>query len=64
MYDEHERDVLTVPEAGRKLGLGIGAAYGAAHRGEIPVLKLGRRLVVPKAALEKMLAGARHTRAA
>ena len=64
MYEEHERDVLTVPEAGRKLGLGACAAYGAAHRGEIPVLKLGRRLVVPKVALEKMLAEARHPSAA
>ena len=40
------------------------AAYGAARRGEIPVLKFGRRLVVPKVALEKMLVEARRTRAA
>ena len=64
MYDEHERDVLTVPEAGRRLGLGVRAAYGAAHRGEIPILRLGRRLVVPKVALEKMLGEVHHTRAA
>ncbi len=43
MYDQDERDVLTVPEAGRRLGLGVCAAYGAAYRGEIPVLKLGQR---------------------
>ncbi len=59
-----DREVLSVPEAGRKLGLGRCAAYEAAKRGEIPVLKFGRRVVVPKAALQKMLAEGRHTRAA
>lgn len=41
------RLTITVPEAGRMLGIGRDAAYAAAARGEIPTLKLGRRLVVP-----------------
>jgi hypothetical protein len=46
--DLRGRLVLTVPEAGRLLwGLGRDAAYDAAERGEIPALKVGRRLVVP-----------------
>ncbi len=51
------RLVLTVPEAGRLLwGLGRDASYAAAERGEIPVLKVGRRLVVPTHAALKKLA--------
>jgi len=46
---------MTVPEAGRRLGLGRDAAYAAAKRGEIPTLRLGRRLVVPVAQLRTML---------
>jgi excisionase family DNA binding protein len=50
---------LTVEEAGRRIGLGRGAAYGAARRGELPVIRLGRRIVVPKEALERWLAETR-----
>ena len=46
-----------IEEAGRLLGIGRNGAYEAAHRGEIPTIKIGRRLLVPKAALEAMLAG-------
>lgn len=41
------RLTCTVPEAGALLGIGRDAAYAAAHRGEIPTLTYGRRLVVP-----------------
>jgi hypothetical protein len=50
--------VLTIPEAGRLIGLSRWSAYSAASRGEIPTIKLGRRLVVPKVALMRMLDGA------
>jgi excisionase family DNA binding protein len=52
-------EVLTVEEAGKVLGLGRSAAYAAARRGDIPSLRLGRRIVVPKARLRAML-GLRH----
>jgi len=48
-------DTLTVPEAGRRLGIGRDAAYDAAKRGEIPTIRLGRRIVVPKPAFERLL---------
>jgi excisionase family DNA binding protein len=51
-----ERQTVTVEEAARILGIGRSAAYMAVKRGEIPVLRLGRRFVVPKAALERLLA--------
>jgi excisionase family DNA binding protein len=51
-------EVLSVEEAGRKLGLGRAAAYAHAKAGHIPTLKLGNRTLVPKAALAKLLASA------
>jgi hypothetical protein len=45
----------SVPEAGSVMGLARNAAYEAARRGEIPVLRFGNRLRVPTARLRKML---------
>ena len=59
-------DILTisVPNAGhRYLGLSRGAAYAAAERGEIPVIKIGRLLRVPVRAMEQMLDAAKPTSA-
>jgi excisionase family DNA binding protein len=50
-----ERLVYTVPEAGRLLGLGRNAAYDAAKRGDIPTLRVGRLLLVPKTPFHRML---------
>jgi hypothetical protein len=47
---------LSVPEAGRiYFGLKPQGAYAAAARGALPVIKLGRRLRVPVAALDALL---------
>lgn len=46
---------MTVCEAAAALSIGRGLAYEAVKRGEIPVIKVGRRLLVPRRALEKML---------
>jgi len=50
-----ERLVYTVPEAGRLLGLSRNGSYEAAKRGEIPTIKVGRLLLVPKVAFHRML---------
>ena len=42
-------------EAGQILGIGRSTAYELARKGRLPVLRLGRKLVVPKVALDKML---------
>lgn len=57
--DEHRLQpmTVTVEEAGRALGIGRNAAYEAVKRGQIPSLKLGRRIVVPIAGLEQLVAG-------
>ena len=49
------RRVYDVPEAGALLGLTRNGAYAAAARGEIPTIKIGRLLKVPKAAFDRML---------
>lgn len=46
---------LTIDEAARALGISRNSAFAAAHRGEIPTIRIGRRLLVPKVAFEKML---------
>jgi Helix-turn-helix domain len=47
---------ISVPEAGKQyFGLCRNAAYDAAARGEIPVIRIGRLLRVPVRALERML---------
>jgi excisionase family DNA binding protein len=50
-----ERQTLSVEEAGRILGISRGAAYAYAKDGSLPTIRLGSRLLVPKAALDKML---------
>jgi len=57
-----ERLTLSIDAAARALGIGRSLAYELARQGRIPTCRLGRRLVVPKAALEKMLgmAGSRN----
>ncbi len=46
---------VSVPAAGQLLGLGRFAAYQAARRGEIPIVQMGRRKLVPVRALENLL---------
>lgn len=43
------------PTAGRILGLSRQSAYDAATRGDLPTIRIGRRLLVPTAALRRML---------
>ena len=52
-----DRLTWTVPEAARLLGISKDTAYEAAHRGELPVKVIGRRMLVPRAALLRLLDG-------
>ena len=49
---------VSVAEAARMLGIGRNLAYEAVRRGEIPVIRVGKRLLVPLPALERMLGNA------
>ena len=53
--DHIERQTLTVEEAARVLGISRSSAYEAVRRGELPPVKIGRRYVVPRVALERLL---------
>jgi len=50
-----QQPTLTVAEAGDVLGLSRSSAYDAVTRGDIPTIRIGRRLLVPTAALRRML---------
>jgi excisionase family DNA binding protein len=52
-----ERLTLTVEEAATLLGISRAFAYEAVTRGEVPSIRIGRRILVPKVALERLLAG-------
>ncbi len=53
--DSPEKATVSIDEAARVLGIGRGLAYAMAKEGKIPVLQLGRRILVPRAALERLL---------
>jgi len=48
---------LSVEECTKRLGIGRNSAYKAVARGEILVIRVGKRLLVPIAQLDKLLAG-------
>jgi Helix-turn-helix domain len=55
--EQDEKPTMSVPEAGRRyFGLARNAAYAAAARGDLPTIRVGGRIFVKVAALEKMLA--------
>jgi len=49
------REVLTVSEAAAALGIGRTLAYGLARQGKLPTIRLGARVVVPRARLDELL---------
>ena len=50
-----ERTVYTVDEVARVLGIGRNTAYLAIRRGEIPSVRIGARILIPKVALDALL---------
>jgi excisionase family DNA binding protein len=50
------RSTFSVEEAGCEiLGLSKCSAYAAAKNGSLPTVRVGRRLIVPRIALERLL---------
>jgi excisionase family DNA binding protein len=54
-----DRLTWTITEVAQLLGISRATAYEAAHRGELPVHVIGRRMLVPRIALLRLLE--RHT---
>jgi len=50
-----DRLTLSVDEAGKMLGLSRGLMYQAVRKGEVPSIRIGRRILIPRAALYRML---------
>ena len=49
---------FTVQEAAQMLGLSRNSTYQGIETGEIPYVKVGKRILIPRHALQKMLAEA------
>jgi excisionase family DNA binding protein len=52
---DSERLAIAVEEAAHLLGISRSLAYELCARGELPTIRLGRRIVVPKRALFAMI---------
>jgi excisionase family DNA binding protein len=53
--DRDQRLTISVEEAGQLLGISRGLAYALVSRGDIPSIRLGRRIVVPRRTLDQLL---------
>ena len=50
-----KRLCITVPEVAEMLGISRNFAYELVKQGQLPVIRFGKRLLIPRIALEKML---------
>jgi len=53
-----EKVVLTVDQCAEYLSISRPQAYLGVHTGAIPSIRVGKRILIPRAALEKLLANA------
>lgn len=53
--DPLDRPTVNVAEVARIIGIGESAAYKAVKTGEIPSIRIGGRILIPTAALRRML---------
>jgi excisionase family DNA binding protein len=50
-----KRLCITVPEGGEMLGISRNFGYELVKQGQLPVIRFGKRLLIPRVALERML---------
>jgi len=55
MGGAHTRQTYNIEEVARILGIGRNQTYEAVRTGQIPSIKIGKRLLVPRAALDRLL---------
>lgn len=55
MIEATPSHTVTVEEAAQMIGISRTSAYQAARTGELPTIRIGRRLLVPRHALARML---------
>jgi hypothetical protein len=61
-FGKHERGPLVrqtycLEEVAQLLGIGRNQAYEAARRGDFPTIRIGKRIVAPKAPIDRLLNG-------
>ena len=54
---DEQRLTITVEQASKLLGISRGLAYQMVRTGKLPVIRFGRRLLVPRKALDRLLNG-------
>ena len=52
-----DRRALTVTQAANMLGISRALAYELVARRELPAIRLGRRIIIPRHAIDAMLDG-------
>ena len=55
LHDAPERETFDLPDVATRLGVSRTSVYRWAASGVIPTIRLGRRLLVPRAAVEELL---------
>ena len=55
MIDSSQRLTYSIKETAQVLGLSRNSVYQGCQRGEIPSIRVGKRILIPKAALLRIL---------
>jgi excisionase family DNA binding protein len=58
MSEQVQRRTYTVEEVATILGIGRNTAYEVCRNGEIPTIRVGGRILIPRDAIEELLASA------
>jgi excisionase family DNA binding protein len=56
MTADRDRQTVTVEEAARMLGISRNSAFRAVQRGELPAVRIGRRILISRDRLAAMIA--------
>lgn len=57
MSAKEETPTMSITDAAKRLGIGRGQAYQAAHNKQIPTITIGKRILVLRKPFERMLLG-------
>jgi excisionase family DNA binding protein len=57
IFMDNKELVLSVATVAKRLHISRNLAYQMCHEGKIPTIKFGKRILVPKVALDKLLSG-------
>lgn len=58
--DDDLPPILTVDQVAKLLGISRGLAFAAARTGQIPVVRIGRRMLIPRDRLRQLLASTKY----